>query len=63
MSKILRPNQIAEILNISKPVICQLMKSGALPKIQLSARNVGVYESDVMAYLANARVNPPVNVE
>ena len=58
MSKILRPNQIAEILNISKPVICQLMKSSALPKIQLSARNVGVYESDVMTYLKNARVTP-----
>ena len=48
-----RPKEIALILHVSLSVVKQLMKSGALPKIRVSPRCVGVLQSDIDIYLQN----------
>lgn len=61
--KIIRPTQLADLLGVDKATVSRLMSAGTLPKIQITKRAVGVLQSDFDAYLKNARVNPPVNVE
>jgi predicted DNA-binding transcriptional regulator AlpA len=50
-----RPKEIVLILHVCLSVVNDLMKSGALKKIQISPRCVGVLQSDIDAYLQNQR--------
>lgn len=50
-----RIKELTTIFNVSRTVINKLLKSGALPKIQISARCIGVLQSDIDAYLQNQR--------
>lgn len=49
---ILRPNQVSEILGISKPTIWRLERQGQfVPKITLGPAMVGFLASDVEAWI------------
>ncbi len=54
-SAILRTKDIATALNVSKPTACRLLHSGKIPKIQISQKCIGAFQSDVNAYLQNQR--------
>jgi predicted DNA-binding transcriptional regulator AlpA len=52
---ILRTKDIATALNVSKPTACRLLHSGKIPKIQISQKCIGAFQSDVQQYLKNQR--------
>ena len=50
--KILRTNELAELLSVSKPTLWRMQKRGDLPpKIKLSPRCVGWKEDDINVWL------------
>ena len=49
--QILRPQQAAKILGISKEAVCRLLAIGSLPKIQITQRAIGVRFSDLKTYI------------
>ncbi|MFS1873309.1 helix-turn-helix transcriptional regulator [Enterovibrio norvegicus] len=52
MNRILRLKEIAELVGLSKSTIWRLRQEGLFPEpLQLGARAVGWYESDVMDWL------------
>ena len=50
-NNVLTKNQAAAQLGVSLFTIYILFKSGALPRIQLTVRRVGVLQSDVTEYV------------
>jgi predicted DNA-binding transcriptional regulator AlpA len=49
--RIMRPSEIQEFLSISERSVARLLASGALPKIRLGVRAVGVHRRDVLRLL------------
>ena len=51
--RILRVAEIAKTLSLSKIAVARLLKSGSIPKVQLTQRAVGALQSNVMQYITN----------
>lgn len=57
MSRIIRPNELAKKLSISKPTLWRMEKKGELPpKVQISKRISGWRESDITEWLKSREV-------
>ena len=56
MTKIvLRPKELPAKLNVSMATVNRLLAKGALPKIKLSQKCIGVLQTDIDAYLQKNR--------
>lgn len=49
--RLLKPMEVAEILQVSRSEVYALIASGRLPSIRVSARVVRVHPSDLMAFI------------
>lgn len=52
MIKLLKPNDIAEILNVSKPQVYLMLRNGEIPVVRIG-RCVRVREEDVEDFIHN----------
>ena len=50
MGRLLRPNDVAEILSVSKSYVYKLIRDGAIPSIQIG-RSVRVRDRDLMVFI------------
>lgn len=53
---VLTKNQAAAQLSVSIQTLDKMFKRGDLPRIQVTTRRVGVYQSDITAHLEKNRV-------
>ena len=50
IGRLLRPNDVAEILSVSKSYVYKLIRDGAIPSIQIG-RSVRVRDRDLMVFI------------
>jgi excisionase family DNA binding protein len=56
-SEVLRPKQLASILNVSRSTIQNMLRDKKIKSFRISDKSQGIYRSDLDAYIAQQQAN------